>query len=139
MPIGFEFGFSRQLDVVRTRPDWWEQPLFDLRRFIAAVNAMKASVPALNVEGRQHRLSPQGEFPVVLLRESGDGYALGLANPSADARAEVDTGALAVALRDYETPRDLTPGRRPVDLFAADRLAIAPQEFRVLAGRTKAQ
>ena len=26
MPIGFEFGFRRRLDVVKTTPEDWEQP-----------------------------------------------------------------------------------------------------------------
>ena len=41
MPIGFEFGFRKRLDVVKTRPSDWEEPTADLRRFITAVNAVK--------------------------------------------------------------------------------------------------
>ena len=50
--------------------------------FIAAVNRMKASVPALNEEGPQRRLSPPDDPLLVLLRqtESGDDRALVLVN-----------------------------------------------------------
>jgi starch synthase (maltosyl-transferring) len=41
IPIGFEFGFRKRLDVVKTRPTDWEEPTADLRPFIAAVNAIK--------------------------------------------------------------------------------------------------
>ncbi|GAB4342853.1 MAG: alpha-amylase family glycosyl hydrolase [Calditrichia bacterium] len=45
MPIGFEFGFNRQLHVVETRPDWWEEPRTDLSGFIKNVNAIKQKYP----------------------------------------------------------------------------------------------
>ncbi|MGH9810772.1 MAG: alpha-amylase family glycosyl hydrolase, partial [Terriglobia bacterium] len=51
MPVGYEYGFRRRLDVVRTRPADWEKPQFDLSREIAAINRMKAACPALNEEG----------------------------------------------------------------------------------------
>jgi starch synthase (maltosyl-transferring) len=41
MPIGFEFGWSRALDVVATRADEPEPKRFDLSGFIAEVNAMR--------------------------------------------------------------------------------------------------
>jgi starch synthase (maltosyl-transferring) len=41
IPIGFEFGFRKRLDVVKTRPTDWEEPTADLRPFITAVNAIK--------------------------------------------------------------------------------------------------
>lgn len=42
MPVGFEFGFRKQLHVVRTRPRDWEETSVDLTGFIARVNAIKA-------------------------------------------------------------------------------------------------
>ena len=43
MPMGFEYGFRRRLNVVKTRPQDWEQPAWELSEFIAAVNRLKAS------------------------------------------------------------------------------------------------
>src|SRR6266566_4772069 len=40
MPIGFEYGWSRRLDVVSTRDDQPEPNRFDLTDFIVEVNAM---------------------------------------------------------------------------------------------------
>ena len=51
MPMGFEYGWSRRLDVVSTRDDQPEPKRFDLSEFIAEVNAMKKSIPAFNEEG----------------------------------------------------------------------------------------
>jgi starch synthase (maltosyl-transferring) len=70
MPIGYEFGFRRRLHVVETRPEHWEEPSFDLRDFIARVNAMKTKTPVLNEEGPQSRFTDSDEPVVGLLRRS---------------------------------------------------------------------
>jgi starch synthase (maltosyl-transferring) len=51
IPIGFEFGFRRRLDVVKTRPEDWETPDWDLGAFLARVNALKASYRVFNEDG----------------------------------------------------------------------------------------
>ena len=42
IPIGFEFGFRRKLDVAKTRPSDWENTGIDLTSYIAQVNRIKA-------------------------------------------------------------------------------------------------
>jgi starch synthase (maltosyl-transferring) len=42
MPIGFEFGFRKKPDVVKTRPGDWEETEIDLTSFITKVNEIKA-------------------------------------------------------------------------------------------------
>jgi starch synthase (maltosyl-transferring) len=51
MPIGFEYGFQRRLNVVDTRPQDWEAPQWDLSDFITKVNGLKASHRVFNEEG----------------------------------------------------------------------------------------
>ncbi len=51
MPIGYEFGFRKKLDVVFTRPSDWETPSFDLSTFINRVNKLKIGHPLLEGEG----------------------------------------------------------------------------------------
>jgi starch synthase (maltosyl-transferring) len=51
MPMGFEYGFRRRLDVVNTRPEDWESPRWDLGDFITAVNRLKSSHRVFNEEG----------------------------------------------------------------------------------------
>jgi starch synthase (maltosyl-transferring) len=43
MPIGFEFGFRNKPDVVKTRPQNWEQTDIDLTAYITRVNGIKAA------------------------------------------------------------------------------------------------
>ena len=51
MPIGYEFGFRKKLNVVSTRPGDWEKPAFDLSRFIKGINEFKMEHPLLHGEG----------------------------------------------------------------------------------------
>ena len=43
MPTGFEFGFRKKTNVVKTRPKDWEQTDVDLTSYIAQVNTIKSS------------------------------------------------------------------------------------------------
>lgn len=56
MPIGYEFGFKKKLDVVLTRPTDWGTPAFDIREFVKQVSNLKAQSPLLQGEGELIRL-----------------------------------------------------------------------------------
>jgi hypothetical protein len=51
MPIGYEYGFKKRLDVVTTFPDQWEEPSLQLGPYIGRVNALKGSARVFNEEG----------------------------------------------------------------------------------------
>jgi len=117
MPIGFEYGFTRHLHVVNTRPADWEEPLFDLSPFIAEVNAMKAAAPALNEEGPQYRLYAAAADAAVLVRQTADGRqrVVTALNPRADRRAAFDLSALPGIAEAGGAVREVTPGAPPAD------------------------
>lgn len=69
VPIGYEYGVSRRLHVVHSRPEDLSERRYDLSDFIAKVNKIKLSCPVLQEEGPIRRLTPAGE-PVVILRKS---------------------------------------------------------------------
>lgn len=50
IPIGFEFGFRKSMNVVKTDPTWWEDTDFDLSAYIRQINRIKESYPVLNRE-----------------------------------------------------------------------------------------
>jgi len=50
MPVGYEFGFQRRIDVVSTKAEDWEAPNADLTAFIARVNRVRREHPALTSE-----------------------------------------------------------------------------------------
>lgn len=70
MPIGYEFGFRRDLDVVFTRPAHWEKPAFDIRHFIRRVNLLKLGTPLLQGEGSLK--IAQGSSDVLILERRSD-------------------------------------------------------------------
>ncbi len=51
MPAGFEFGFTRKMDVVTSTPDDWEETGVDLSDFIGRVNRLKGDLAVLRDEG----------------------------------------------------------------------------------------
>jgi starch synthase (maltosyl-transferring) len=51
MPIGFEYGFRRRLSVVKTQPQDWERPAWDLTAYVTAANRLKASYRTFNEDG----------------------------------------------------------------------------------------
>ncbi|MGO9951238.1 MAG: TIM barrel protein [Dissulfurispiraceae bacterium] len=42
IPMGFEFGFRKQLHVIKTKPEDWEETDIDITSFISAVNKIKS-------------------------------------------------------------------------------------------------
>jgi starch synthase (maltosyl-transferring) len=133
IPIGYEFGFDRPLDVVLTRPDHWETPRFDISSFIADVNAMKASVPALNEEGSERELAARGDA-VGLLRNAaaGTSSAVALMNPGTAGDASFDAGDV---LRELTEAVDITPqAASPAPVVPGTPIVLRPLEMRVFAG-----
>jgi starch synthase (maltosyl-transferring) len=135
MPMGFEFGWSRALDVVTTRTNEPEPKRFDLSAFITEVNAMKKAIPALNEEGPQRLLSNRDDLLVVLERqtESGEERAFVLVNKH---EREPREASLETFVEKGLGFVDLSPGRRLTgpDVRIGARLVVEPLEVRVLRG-----
>jgi starch synthase (maltosyl-transferring) len=101
MPIGYEYGFRRKTDVVRTMPSDWERKSFDIRPFIERANRLKRDQPALRGEGRLR--APAGlERDVVLLErrsDPGSAPAVVAINTRTDTATGVDLSSLGVDRR----------------------------------------
>ncbi|MHA1370992.1 MAG: alpha-amylase family glycosyl hydrolase [Promethearchaeota archaeon] len=69
MPVGYEFGFRKKLDVIHTKPDDWETPAIDLTEFIHDVNNFKKKFRCLNEEGPITHLDYNNKS-VLLLKKS---------------------------------------------------------------------
>ncbi|MBI2819200.1 MAG: alpha-amylase, partial [Acidobacteria bacterium] len=78
LPIGFEYGFRRRLDVVKTRPADWEAPSWDDTDFIRSVNALKASQRMWNEEAPVELHDSGNPAIVALLKMTRDGSRAGL-------------------------------------------------------------
>ncbi|MCB9959456.1 MAG: alpha-amylase [Rhodospirillaceae bacterium] len=140
MPIGYEYGAGDSLHVVKSRPEQWagleRRPRFDLSSFLKAVNAVKARVPALNVEGPQRRVSAEDAAVVALLREGTEaapGAVLSLVNPGTDGPESVDLAALDVPEGALDGLAEVTPGATDGPLDPAATLTVGSLQMRVFA------
>jgi starch synthase (maltosyl-transferring) len=140
MPMGYEFGWARRLDVVETRPHPAEPKRFDLSAAIGAINAMKRETPALNEEGPQARLTLPDDPLVVLARRgiiTGESAFI-LLNTDARETREIETDRLLEAASlGGVILEETTPGAekgRGIGL----RLRLEPLAFRVLRARPPA-
>jgi len=133
MPMGYEYGLPRKLDVKHTRPSEWDRKPYDLTEFISAVNRLKTECPVLLQEGPIRRPSPQGDPVVLLLKaaETGPGRVLAVIN----ATAKAQPGVLLTwkKVLGHPTPRgwELTaPGQSPVP-GGSLTLDLAPRDLRL--------
>lgn len=111
LPMGYEFGFRKRLDVVRTRPRDWEQTDIDLTDYIRRVNALKAAHPVFQEEGPIQCLNCAN--PAVLLLWKGStrnrDQALLILNKDPHNWQHFHTGNLYDCIQATPPLRDLSP------------------------------
>ncbi|WP_407521032.1 maltotransferase domain-containing protein [Methylobacterium oryzisoli] len=142
MPIGYEWGYRRPLHVVESSPDTRETDSgIDISPFIAAVNRLRADLPAANVEGAQWRLSAPDAPYVALLRldtghpGSAEHAVIVLFNPG-DAPVAVDPGPLIARTGGELGPfEDMTPEVAPLPFRADHSVDLMPGAVHILAAR----
>ncbi|MFP3866630.1 MAG: alpha-amylase family glycosyl hydrolase [Desulfobacteraceae bacterium] len=133
MPMGYEYGFRKRLNVVQTRPGDWEEPRGDLTGFISQVNQMKRNCSILLEEGPITRLTPPDE-PIVMLLKSSDTYTgqvLAVINTQRRARRYVLPDWPAVMGVSANNVQDLTPEARPLPWKSGQRITLEPAEIRL--------
>ena len=126
--MGYEYGARKAVNVVQSSPADQEPHLFDLSAYIRALNAIKASQPALNEEGPQQRIDLGDEMLVGLERktEAGDRAVLTLINHS-DQGLNVKRSFLASNLAHELTP-EIDKGND-----TAETLFLAPCSLRIFS------
>ena len=99
MPIGYEFGLKKKLDVVSTRPTDWEETTFDLQPFIKRVNRLKVEHPLLQGEGAFRTVRKDARVLVLERRTEQAPSQVGwvMVNKSWDKSAPVDIGNISVS------------------------------------------
>ncbi|MBN1610482.1 MAG: hypothetical protein JW940_27885 [Polyangiaceae bacterium] len=119
VPMGFEFGFRKRLDVVRTRPEDWEQSSTDLRTFIEAVNRLKRSWPVFSEEGRLRFLKHENPRVLVMWKTSKQRAQEGLVilNKDTDRRQTFWAQSLSRYMLDSRPLRCVSP-ENPLDVVA---------------------
>jgi starch synthase (maltosyl-transferring) len=134
MPMGFEYGFRKRLDVVSTTPHDWEQPNTDITAFIAQVNSIKRQVPLFAGEGRIDHLHQDNAAVLVLRKHAidGPGRALLVLNKDPWTRQRFYTDDLQGLLQSSGPLRDLSPDWPMDHLPAPFEFWLGPGMARVL-------
>ena len=70
MPIGYEFGFTKRLHVVETRPNDWEDAKCDLTEFITLVNGLKRDYQIFSEECPMQRIEIDNREVMMLWKGS---------------------------------------------------------------------
>ena len=78
MPVGYEYGFRRRLNVVDTSPADWEAPNIDLTDFIARTNQLKDQYPVFREDGPIERLEQANPAVLLLRKVSTEGLGTAL-------------------------------------------------------------
>lgn len=111
MPMGYEYGFSKPLHVVHTRPGDWENTEVDLTEFITQVNTVKADYPIFQEEG-PFNLIGYTQSPILFFWKaslSGQQEALILLNKDPWHRHEFSTPDLYQYVQSRAPFTDLSP------------------------------
>jgi len=80
MPVGYEFGFRKPLNVVNMTAADWEKTDVDLTAFIKAVNKIKMDLAVLGEEGHWRALGPYDRPVLPLEKSNGPNRILALVN-----------------------------------------------------------
>jgi starch synthase (maltosyl-transferring) len=88
LPVGYEFGFKRQVNVVHTMPADWERKSFDLTRFVERVNRLKLERPALQGEAALRAANGLEADELLLDRATPEGHAWILVNKRPDSTVQ---------------------------------------------------
>ncbi|HEY7769799.1 hypothetical protein [Longimicrobium sp.] len=130
MPIGYEFGFRKQVNVVQTAPSDWERRHWDLRPFITRVNRLKLSHPLLQGEGHLRAEFGLDSDRLLLQRRSDDGSQRGwiIINKVWEEGREMSLGPLVGAAKSHRLFRvcrdDMPEGGEPIP----ETLSLNPAE-----------
>ena len=133
LPIGYEYGFKKRLNVVQTSPQDWETPTYDLTPFIKGVNRMKKTCPVLLEEGPQTRVNPEGE-PVALLlksRATARGRVLAVINATAAPQAVALPDLTELLGQPVRAWKDLTPDTVPLKIGSPLEFTLPPARMRI--------
>jgi len=137
MPIGFEYGFRKRLHVVRTTPQDWETPQWDLTGVIAAIHGTKAALRPLNEEGPITPVALGGDGCFGFRKQTRDATEAALIvlnlDRSAPAQVRVPAGALASPRRVATDPLTATSRALP----DSGELQLAPSGLLIVLEATQ--
>ncbi|MBK7664057.1 MAG: alpha-amylase [Sterolibacteriaceae bacterium] len=123
MPVGYEFGFQRRIDVVTTQACDYETPNADLSEFVARVNRTRRAHRELASEWTS-AVGPLDRATLLLEKQADDSLGYVAINKDRDAGQVVDLPEDARGRRVIRICRDSAPSDETSDVH----LALEPAE-----------
>jgi starch synthase (maltosyl-transferring) len=139
MPTGYEWGYHCLLRGTDESPLRSEPKGVDISGFVTAINQLRHSLPATNVEGAQFRLGAPDSPHLALLRVdaghvlSAQHGTLVVANPVADDTVLAASQLISQAGGLFDELMDVTPGEPRAALVPGSTLTLGAGELRVFA------
>jgi starch synthase (maltosyl-transferring) len=135
MPIGYEYGFRKKLDVVSTRPSDWETAAFDLRDLIKRTNKFKIDKSVLHGEGSL--IESTNNPDVLVLQRTTDKAPAEKSwialNKNHSQHSFIDLTGLLTNHTPYKVYRICRDQAEPTDvLFSDSTLQLEPAELVVI-------
>ena len=134
MPIGFEYGFSRRLDVVETKPEDWETPQWDITDYVGRVNRLKASRRVFNAEGAIDPITLDNSHIFAFVKWSPDRSerALVLINKDARLQQSLRLQALGPFVAGAARVEDVSPDGSLPHSADFQSASVKPSAFHVI-------
>lgn len=132
IPMGYEFGFKKPLNVINTRPEDWETTDVDLTDFIRKVNKFKSAYKVFQEDGPINILS-NGHSPTFFLWKASNcsrEEAIIILNKDAWNRQHFTVGNLYHFIQSGEPLVDVSPDY-PLDYIPT------PYEFELNPGMAR--
>ena len=133
IPSGFEFGFTKQLNVVKTKPEDWENTSVDLTDYIKYINDLKEKYPVLNTE-KGIEIVDQANWPNVFCFKkqiSNEKAILVMLNKDKDYHQNIYIPDLNAILGDNGI-EDISPEYRVKNLPRTFDYNLRPSEVKIL-------
>ncbi|MBK8338119.1 MAG: alpha-amylase [Sterolibacteriaceae bacterium] len=127
MPVGYEFGFTRRIDVVTTQACDWESPNADLAGFIGRVNWVRRAHPELASEATE-ALTALDSATLLLEKRAGDTTGFVAINKDWDGGQVIELPEPARGRRVIRVCHDNAPEHET----SGQHLALAPAEVAYL-------
>jgi starch synthase (maltosyl-transferring) len=131
IPIGFEFGFHKRLNVKFTSSDDWEEVRINLTEFIKQVNLLKSSLHIFNQELPLQKIPVQNPHIQILLKDTQEDERLLLIINKNKSKAQ----ALNLDLSDIFSEgiiRDLSLEEKLKDVPELLEIKLKPSQVKIL-------
>lgn len=111
MPLGFEFGFHKKIDVVKTGAADFEEPNFDLQSYIGEVNRIKMEYSIFQEESHIDLVQSNNSEVVIMKKTSKDWLerALIIINTDIKNYQYIDVNSISEVFQSKAFIKDISP------------------------------